>query len=95
MRQVSSVNASIFEAGVDRGNDFYQLGIWADAVYNITSGRGHSFTPYVIGGVGVIRDDFHPDNRDGGRRHHYHRGRHRLAAALQGSAGTRRSPVCA
>lgn len=60
-----NLNGSIFEAGVDRGNDFYQQGLWADAVYNITSGRGHAFTPYLIGGVGVIRDDFWPDNRDG------------------------------
>jgi OmpA-OmpF porin, OOP family len=60
-----NLNASVFEAGVDRGNDFYQQGLWADAVYNITSGRGRSFTPYLIGGVGVIRDDFYPNNRDG------------------------------
>jgi OmpA-OmpF porin, OOP family len=60
-----NLNGSVFEAGRNRGNDFYQQGIWADAVYNITTGRGHSFTPYIIGGVGVIRDDFVPDNRDG------------------------------
>lgn len=60
-----NLNASIFEAGVDRGNDYYQQGLWVDAVYNITSGRGRTFTPYLIGGVGVIRDDFYPNNRDG------------------------------
>jgi OmpA-OmpF porin, OOP family len=60
-----NLNGSIFEAGVNRGNDFYQQSIWVDGVYNITSGRGHAFTPYIIGGVGVIRDDFYPDNRDG------------------------------
>ncbi len=58
-------NASIFEAGVNRGNDFYQQSIWVDGVYNITSGRGRAFTPYLIGGVGVIRNDFYPNTRDG------------------------------
>jgi hypothetical protein len=60
-----TLNGSIFEAGANNGNDFYQQGLWADAVYNITSGRGHTFTPYIIGGVGIIRDDFFPNNRDG------------------------------
>jgi OOP family OmpA-OmpF porin len=60
-----NLNGSIFEAGVNHGTDFYQQSIWVDGVYNITSGRGHAFTPYIIGGVGLIRDDFYPNNRDG------------------------------
>lgn len=60
-----NLNGSIFEAGINHGVDFYQQSLWADAVYNITSGRGRTFTPYVIGGAGVVRDDFYPNNRDG------------------------------
>jgi OOP family OmpA-OmpF porin len=56
---------SIFETGVDGGTDFYQTALMGDFVWQFRDRRRGVLTPYLLAGVGGLRDDFYPNNRDG------------------------------
>lgn len=54
-----------FETGDDRGTDFYQKGVLADAVWTLQGRRGREHSSYLIAGLGFAYNDFYPDTRDG------------------------------
>jgi len=53
---------SVLDTGVDGFTDFYQYGGGADLMYSF--GEELGLNPFVIGGVGVLRNDVVPDSED-------------------------------
>ncbi len=59
----ANLMASTIETGTDKGTDFYQLGGTADLVYGFNN-RGKSWTPFVLVGIGALKNDVVPDSED-------------------------------
>lgn len=49
--------ASIFDTGKHAGTDFYQWGGTVDLVYGFNDRRTAGFTPFVLAGIGAVRND--------------------------------------
>lgn len=60
-----NIQSSTFETNVPGGTDYYQHGITADAVYFFGDRQTARFVPFLLGGLGAVYDDLHPDSRDG------------------------------
>jgi OmpA-OmpF porin, OOP family len=60
-----NVQSSVFETGVNGGTDFYQYGGTLDLVLQLRDRRQGLLTPFVLIGVGGVRDDYYPNIRDG------------------------------
>jgi len=52
---------TVLDTGNSGGSDFYQLGGGADLRYELTK---TNWRPFVIGGVGIVRNDVVPDSMD-------------------------------
>jgi OmpA-OmpF porin, OOP family len=59
-----NIQGSVFETGSNNGTDFYQNGATGDLVYLFRDRSAALLTPYVLGGIGAVYDDFYPNNRD-------------------------------
>jgi OmpA-OmpF porin, OOP family len=55
---------AIFETGRWDKVDYYQTALEFDLVYALRRDPGTHFTPFLMVGAGIARDDLYPDNRD-------------------------------